>query len=427
MRLEGLQEFAREGPQQGGDAPISLHDLLARGTTVHWGEAVAIVEEMCEVAVAMSGDEALVPSLADVVLDASGRVTISRHGHGEKSPTAAGRALHALLANADVPVPLRLFVTQSTAPETHRSLRAFAEGLAYFGRPNRTEQIRDVYKRAADLVRLGVEPTLAPPPVPLQEKETRKESPDSKKSSRGRVLRWAAACMLLVFAAGAAWMWWSASTRGTATEGTGVLSQASAALTDLANQVRERLSPAVSTSPQAPAATSATGSRPRPRRRAAPTSVGGETPLASPQPSVAGEIPLASRQLSIAQPGDWQVPVAVPAAAIPAAVATIDESAPPDPERLFTKQDADVKPPVMRYPQLTPPQRESSSRATPVNNLEVVVASDGTVERVRFVDGPVRMMDIMLVGSIKTWRFTPAFKDGEPVRYRTVISWSAVP
>ena len=182
MTLEELmKEFPEEGSQPGNESAISLHDLLARGTAVDWDEAVAIVEEMCEVAIATSGEEAPVPSLADVLLDANGRLTLSRQGHGETSPTAAGRALHALLANANVPMPLRLFVTQSTAPETYGSLRAFAAGLAYFDRPNRTALIQDVYKRAADLVRAGVEAAQAPPPVPVQEKKPKKESSKSKR------------------------------------------------------------------------------------------------------------------------------------------------------------------------------------------------------------------------------------------------------
>ena len=56
-------------------------------------------------------------------------------------------------------------------------------------------------------------------------------------------------------------------------------------------------------------------------------------------------------------------------------------------------------------------------------NISVVVIAEA-VERVQLVEGPARMIDMMLLSGAKTWRFTPAFKDGEPVRYRTVISWA---
>jgi hypothetical protein len=418
MSLDRLEEFASEGLPEGGDASISVHDLIARGTPVSWDEAVAIVEEMCEVAVARSGSAAPVPALSDVLLDVTGRVAIAR-AEGEKSPAAAARALHAVLSNADVPVPLRLFVTQSAAPGTHGSLQEFAAGLAYFGRPNRTALIQDVYKRAAALVRAGVEPTLSPPPLPLPEKAAKKESPQSKKSNRRRALHVAAACIAVALAAAAAWAWWMSASRGRNTEPKPVLSQVSAALTDLANQVRERLTPAVSKEPQVPSAPVSTDPRPRPGRRATPAIVPEESPLAS-------------RQLSIAQPSTWQPQIAVPAMSIPLTAASPLTVAPVeepsfDARHVFTKQDADVQPPLLQYPQLAPPLKGTSSRPAPVNSVEVIVAADGTVERARFVAGPIRMMDIMLVGSIKNWKFTPAFRGGEAVRYQTVISWSAVP
>jgi outer membrane biosynthesis protein TonB len=59
--------------------------------------------------------------------------------------------------------------------------------------------------------------------------------------------------------------------------------------------------------------------------------------------------------------------------------------------------------------------------------MVVIVSAEGTVERVQLVEGPARMPDMMMLSGVKTWRFTPAFKDGEPVRYRTVISWAALP
>jgi TonB family protein len=408
-----MSEFAEEGGGPTNKTAISLDDLLARGTVVYWHEAVAIIEEMCDVSLAASGDTAPVPELADVLIGQQGTVTL-RNKRGEKSPTAAGRALHALLSNTDVPVPLRLFVTQSTAAETHHSLRAFAAGLAYFGRPNRTALIHEVYKRAADLTQSGAAAAQAPPRLPVQEKKPEKESPKTKRSHAGRPLIWAAVGVLVAAAAGAAGGWWKAGSRAGATKTVGVLSQASAVLTDLANQVRERLNPAVPTATQGPDEAPATPSRPRPKRRISST-------------SVTVDMPLASRPVSIAQSSAWQLAIAVPTVAASVPALPVDEPPPPDIDVLFTRQDANVEPPMLRYPQLTPPPVLPTSREVAVNRVEVVVAPDGTVERIRFVDGPVRMADVLLVQAVKTWKFTPALKDGGPVRYQTVVTWSAVP
>ena len=51
----------------------------------------------------------------------------------------------------------------------------------------------------------------------------------------------------------------------------------------------------------------------------------------------------------------------------------------------------------------------------------------GDVMHVRLIDGPRRMPDMMLLSGAKMWRFQPAVKDGDPVRYRTVVSWLAGP
>ena len=417
--------------QQGSGAfIISLHDLLARGTTVYWDEAVAIVEEICTVAILASGDHAAVPSLAGARIDADGRVILERDGDGEKSPTAAGRVLHALLANTDVPVPLRLFVTQSTAPETYPSLRAFAEGMAYFGKPDRAALIREVYKRAADLVQAGVEPTLVPAQLPVQEKEPPKKPSQSKKPDVRHAALWSAAVVSIVVAAVAAWAWWNTGAARGATAGEGVLSQAAAAVTDLANQVRERLTPTTSTPAEAPAATPDTSPRPRAKRRGDTASL-----------ALTDKTPLAGRAVAIAEADTWQLPVAV-TVGTPVAVAASTDTDPSDAglpaaaakdfisrdtDRLFTRSDAGVDPPMMQYPQLTPPVKSSSARPPAVNRVEVIVAANGTVERARFVEGPIRMVDAMLLGSVKNWKFTPAVRDGEPVRYQTIVSWPAVP
>ena len=131
MTFDQLQQFVREDRTSNVDSLFSLHDVSERGVSVHWDEAVAIVEELCDVAIAASGDEAPVPALEDMLIGSDGRITL-RRTKGDKNPSAAGRVLHTLLGNGDVPMPLRLFVTQSIVQGTHSSLRELARGLADF-------------------------------------------------------------------------------------------------------------------------------------------------------------------------------------------------------------------------------------------------------------------------------------------------------
>jgi len=84
-----------------------------------------------------------------------------------------------------------------------------------------------------------------------------------------------------------------------------------------------------------------------------------------------------------------------------------------------------VQPAVLTRQQLLPPVFVDGP-GRPVR-LELIVSPAGTVERARFLEAPQRMADMMLLSSAKTWQFTPAVKDGQPVRYRTVLSWVGAP
>jgi outer membrane biosynthesis protein TonB len=76
---------------------------------------------------------------------------------------------------------------------------------------------------------------------------------------------------------------------------------------------------------------------------------------------------------------------------------------------------------------MPPPLIVGASSEGIVNSMELVIATDGSVERVRLVSVPRRMADMMLLSGAKLWRFSPAVKDGEPVRYRTTLSWTVFP
>ena len=85
-----------------------------------------------------------------------------------------------------------------------------------------------------------------------------------------------------------------------------------------------------------------------------------------------------------------------------------------------------MQPAVLSRPQLLPPPFGLDGSGKPVR-LELVISPTGTVERARFLEAPQRMADMMLLSSAKTWQFTPAVKDGQPVRYRAVLSWMGTP
>jgi len=88
-------------------------------------------------------------------------------------------------------------------------------------------------------------------------------------------------------------------------------------------------------------------------------------------------------------------------------------------ERLepFTAADTEVEPPVLVYPQLrTGPEPGAPPPGTPY--FDLLVNEAGLVEEVRLRGPAPSMQERMMVSAVKAWRFRPAMKDGEPVRYR---------
>ena len=53
-----------------------------------------------------------------------------------------------------------------------------------------------------------------------------------------------------------------------------------------------------------------------------------------------------------------------------------------------------------------------------VSTIEVVVDESGDVQHVKLLSRPSPVLAAMLLSAAKTWKFRPAFHDGEPVRYR---------
>jgi hypothetical protein len=115
-----------------------------------------------------------------------------------------------------------------------------------------------------------------------------------------------------------------------------------------------------------------------------------------------------------AQPEAARAPVA--AAAVPARRDSL---------AIYSDEDPDVTPARLLTTQTGGPL--FSGAQPEMNTMELIVSPQGRVEQVRLISPPRRMTDMLLLSGAKTWKFTPAMKEGVPVRYRTTISWEITP
>jgi hypothetical protein len=88
------------------------------------------------------------------------------------------------------------------------------------------------------------------------------------------------------------------------------------------------------------------------------------------------------------------------------------------PIQTYTPADAEVDPPRITRQQL-PRQPEPGDDT---GYFEVIVNETGDVERVQLVSPMRRFQERMLMAAAKAWKFRPALRDGQPVRYRMRIA-----
>ena len=95
------------------------------------------------------------------------------------------------------------------------------------------------------------------------------------------------------------------------------------------------------------------------------------------------------------------------------------------PARIYSAIDADVIPPEPIGPRSTNSRSEESGSDT-VKTVEIIVNEEGIVESARATTSPRTVAESMFLTAglhvIKSWQFRPALKDGNPVRYREMMS-----
>jgi hypothetical protein len=85
--------------------------------------------------------------------------------------------------------------------------------------------------------------------------------------------------------------------------------------------------------------------------------------------------------------------------------------------RVYSSVDPDVVPPSVVRSRL-PSSPPLGIRTEALPEVEVVVSSAGEVESVKLLTQQAGVGPSMMLSAIKAWRFQPATRDGEPVRYR---------
>jgi hypothetical protein len=93
-------------------------------------------------------------------------------------------------------------------------------------------------------------------------------------------------------------------------------------------------------------------------------------------------------------------------------------------KRIYSSDDPDVVPPRTSE---ALPGPTISQWTTRTNAMELIVSETGAVEHVQLLTIPQRMPDILVLSRAKVWKFTPAMKDGRPVRYRLRVTWEVNP
>ena len=171
------------------------------------------------------------------------------------------------------------------------------------------------------------------------------------------------------------------------------------------------------TTPAAPSKTSTTSAR-RARKRTAATGTANLTTQA------AGNA--ASPEVALVD-NDSALESRAGALATPALAPVVNGARPLmlDPARIYSGADADVVPARLIKAQTSGPVFRNM--ASTVNTMELIISKQGRVEEVKLTSPTKKMTDMLLLSGAKTWKFVPATKDGQPVRYRTQFSWEETP
>jgi len=372
--------------------PIRLDDLLLREVSVQWFEGVALVQELCRQLSTRSGTDEVFPGAAQISLSSDGTVTMG--GAAETKAVPAARHILARMLGADVPVRLRLLVTQATPEDASSgSLLEFSESLAYFQRPDPERILSALYARAAVAPQARRQDQQIADP--MSEPTPQASSPEPRERKRRH---------LVVVAAGAL-----------------VLSLVTALFVRVGLRdgrlvaVVQRLESAIAIPAEATIDTR--GDDTKGPGAAEITATGVATAKSrSAVPAVPNRTSVApvleSEQSIVLEPALDDV---LPEGAGDMIEATSGSN------KVYSRSDASVTPPRQVYSAM-PARPSSGKRQEDLTVLDLVIGANGQVEHVRLRTPPRDVHEFMLVSAAKAWWFDPATVDGRPVRFQLSVA-----
>lgn len=406
---------------------MKLSELLARAVIVETYEAVAVVREVADRVMDAANTSLAVPDLDQIELSPEGQISIRAGGKVGDPVRRLGQLLQAMLAQSTPPVQVRLVISQATAPEpAYASVREYSDALAYSERRDRAGIIRALRSRAdgsPEVSQLGPAPTLdaiapladAPPTLPAR---------DDRSGLRRRAVRIAALAVVLSMACTAVITY---ARPGKLRQGRDEMSVAVVKASDAMGSALvsgvSAVSDRVGLGRLVAAETAQPEAAPALAKTLRPVKMSGRTEPRAATAQVAGGWTVMAFDLGWAPKED---PVNVPSGAVAggdeSSVAT-ERDATGD-GAIYAQGSEGVEPPEGRRPQLPSRLPDNLDRHN-LGRIELLILENGTVESVKLLNPRPTVHDAMMLSAAKTWEFSPAMKDGRPVKYRKTV-WMSV-
>jgi hypothetical protein len=400
---------------------LTVSDLLTRRLHLQWFEGVAIVRSVTTQLLKRRAAAEHIPELHQIELFADGSVAITGGVVTEAPVRRMGQLLQATLTDTEIPVHLRLIVSQATAPlPTYPSVVELDAALAYVERPDGVALLRSLFVRAQAADRLTAETggiTLdSAAPLPDANASARPPASGNVRRSIG-----IAAAVIVVLALSGAAALYKRQTLASRLE------QPTSRVTVMADAVGNAALTAMSVVSDTVGlgrivAGDATGEVVSPP---APVSPPPAERVTKPGPRAAGDAPLRASSDSVSPPTmvvyDDPADRTTTAEAANREIGTLDLPADaPNQSEIYTTGAAGVTPPVGVGAQL-PRQLPATVGSNDLVQIELIVGRDGSVESARLISPRRHVLGGMLLSAAKTWEFHPATREGAPVRFRKMI------